>query len=84
MAGRAGAHYPIPIDDFRFTALNAISALQMQTRSAEIVLVITESATLTHSAGDPLTLQIDQSAFIPAATQNWTLTNTGTLCRAYS
>ena len=78
------AHYPIPIDDFRFTVLNANEALPMQTRSAEIVLVMTGSATLTHHAGDTLTLQTGQSAFIPAATQNWTLTNTGTLCRAYS
>ncbi|MFS2225090.1 mannose-6-phosphate isomerase, class I [Pantoea sp. B65] len=75
------ARYPIPVDDFRFSIFTATVDYQLQTRSAEILLVIDGAATLKHINGEMLRLETGQSAFIPASTGDWSLTTTGKLCR---
>lgn len=76
-------HYPIPVEDFCFAVYRNVSDAAVQTTSAEIVLVIDGQALLQHPSGETMTLQAGQSVFIPAASGDWTLSITGTLCRVY-
>lgn len=78
-----GQHYHVPVEDFCFDVYRHADALAINTSSAEIVLVIDGQALLQHASGETLVLATGQSAFIPAATQGWTLSVTGTLCRVY-
>ncbi len=75
------AHYPVPVDDFRFSIFTGVDNQAIRTTSAEIVLVIDGSATLSHSSGESIILHTGQSAFIPAICKQWMLTATGTICR---
>lgn len=74
-------HYHVPVQDFCFDIYNQAHDLAMHTSSAEIVLVIDEECILQHKSGEALILATGQSAFIPASTQDWTLSVTGTICR---
>ncbi|WP_407214019.1 hypothetical protein [Enterobacter kobei] len=47
------------------------------TSSAEIVLVIEGTATLSHASGESLLLHVGLSAFIPASIGRWLLTTRG-------
>jgi len=77
----AEARYPIPVEDFRFSIFTAVNNQTVMTSSAEIVLVIEGTATLSHASGESLLLHVGQSAFIPASTGQWLLTTTGKVCR---
>ncbi|HDR2860937.1 TPA: mannose-6-phosphate isomerase, class I [Enterobacter asburiae] len=73
--------YPIPVEDFRFSIFTAVDNQLIMTASAEIILVIEGSATLSHVAGEGIELLTGQSVFIPASTRKWWLSTTGKVCR---
>ncbi|WP_404806967.1 hypothetical protein [Leclercia adecarboxylata] len=75
------ARYPVPVADFRFSIFTVADNQMVITTSAEMVLVIEGSATLSHTSGESLLLHVGQSAFIPASTGQWLLTTTGKVCR---
>ncbi|EPE2396605.1 hypothetical protein ACIJQ5_23170 (plasmid) [Escherichia coli] len=77
----AEARYPIPVEDFRFSIFTAVNNQTVMTSSAEIVLVIEGTATLSHASGESLLLHVGLSAFIPASIGRWLLTTTGKVCR---
>ncbi|MFC3192284.1 hypothetical protein ACFOJF_25810 [Pseudocitrobacter faecalis] len=47
----AEARYPIPVEDFHFSIFTAVNNQTVMTSSAEIVLVIEGTATLSHASG---------------------------------
>ncbi len=63
----AEARYPIPVEDFHFSIFTAVNNQTVMTSSAEIVLVIEGTATLSHASGESLLLHVGLSAFIPAS-----------------
>ncbi|MCV8445341.1 hypothetical protein OIM87_24145, partial [Escherichia coli] len=77
----AEARYPIPVEDFHFSIFTAVNNQTVMTSSAEIVLVIEGTATLSHASGESLLLHVGLSAFIPASIGRWLLTTTGKVCR---
>ncbi|WP_407245640.1 hypothetical protein [Klebsiella pneumoniae] len=50
----AEARYPIPVEDFHFSIFTAVNNQTVMTSSAEIVLVIEGTATLSHASGESL------------------------------
>lgn len=76
-------HYPVPVDDFQFSIFTTVDDYRVQTTSAEILLVIDGNATLQHFTGEKLRLKTGQSVFVPASTNDWTLTTTGVVCRVF-
>ncbi len=58
--------YPIPVEDFHFSIFTAVNNQTVMTSSAEIVLVIEGTATLSHASGESLWFHVGLSAFIPA------------------
>ncbi|WP_407240388.1 hypothetical protein [Escherichia coli] len=73
----AEARYPIPVEDFHFSIFTAVNNQTVMTSSAEIVLVIEGTATLSHASGESLLLHVGLSAFIPASIGRWLLTTRG-------
>ena len=73
--------YPIPVEDFRFSIFTEVNNQLIMTSSAEMILVIEGSATLSHASGDSIELLTGQSVFIPASTRRWWLSTTGKVCR---
>lgn len=74
-------HYPVPVPDFTFSVYPA-GRYPLTTHSAEILFAIDAPATLSHQSGETLTLQPGQSAFVPAATGDFTIETQGMLARA--
>ncbi|WP_449541992.1 mannose-6-phosphate isomerase, class I [Enterobacter ludwigii] len=72
--------YPIPVTDFRFSVIEHCEQQNIRTDRAQILLVLKGSATLSHAEGANMTLNAGQSAFIPAVTTLWTLTQRGQSC----
>jgi len=72
--------YPIPVTDFRFSVIEHCEQQSIRTDRAQILLVLKGSATLSHAEGATMTLNAGQSAFIPAVTTLWTLTQRGQSC----
>lgn len=72
--------YPIPVTDFRFSVTEHCEQQSIRTDRAQILLVLKGSATLSHAEGASMTLNAGQSAFIPAVTTLWTLTQRGQSC----
>ncbi|MFP1456011.1 hypothetical protein ACLB1O_32170 [Escherichia coli] len=54
----AEARYPIPVEDFHFSIFTAVNNQTVMTSSAEIVLVIEGTATLSHASGESLLLHV--------------------------
>ena len=72
--------YPVPVEDFQFSLFSAVDNQKIMTSSAGIVLVIEGSASLCHECGEELTLDVGESAFIPASASCWSFSVTGAAC----
>ncbi|HGF5996710.1 TPA: hypothetical protein ACF2T9_003724, partial [Escherichia coli] len=60
----AEARYPIPVEDFHFSIFTAVNNQTVMTSSAEIVLVIEGTATLSHASGESLLLHVGLSLYL--------------------
>jgi len=74
-------HFDVPVPDFTFSVYPA-GEHQLETRSAEILFAIDGPLTLRHQQGDPLTITIGQSAFVPASAGAYQVTAEGRFARA--
>ena len=77
-------HYPVPVNDFKFSVYNDADNTVLITESAEILIAIDAELTLRHKNGDTLTLQKGESAFIPAFVGEYFTHCKGTFARAYN
>lgn len=75
-------HYPIPVDDFKFSIYEGNSDIKCQ--SAEIIFAINDDLILHHASKETLRLIKGQSAFIPFHAQHYSVESTGTFARAYN
>ncbi|MBD1573511.1 mannose-6-phosphate isomerase, class I [Vibrio sp. S17_S38] len=75
-------HYPIPVDDFKFSVYHGDSNITCE--SAEIIFAIDQDVTLRHQSGNMLCITKGQSAFIPLSTHQYQVESTGTFARAYN
>ncbi len=79
-----GEYYAIPVDDFKFALFASADSLTLTTQSAEILLALDADVTLTHASGESVTISKGQSVFIPAYAQQYQLTSTGRVARAFN
>ncbi|WNJ96886.1 mannose-6-phosphate isomerase, class I [Vibrio ruber] len=77
-------HYPVPVNDFKFSIYPAPSDITLTTTSAEIVFAIDTDVHLQHESGLTLTLHKGQSAFIPAAARSYQINASGRVARVYN
>lgn len=76
--------YPIPVEDFKFAIIPSSTARTIEIDSAEILLPLDGTMTLTHSNGQRCVIEKGQSVFIPAYAKHYTLECQGRVARAYS
>ncbi|ROV58414.1 mannose-6-phosphate isomerase, class I [Vibrio ponticus] len=76
--------YPIPVEDFKFAIIPSSTARTIEIDSAEILLPLDGTMTLTHSNGQSCVIEKGQSVFIPAYAEHYTLECQGRVARAYS
>ena len=76
--------YPIPVEDFKFAIIPSSTDRVIEIDSAEILLPLDGSMTLTHSNGQSCVIEKGQSVFVPAYAQSYTLESQGRVARAYS
>ncbi|WP_114767640.1 mannose-6-phosphate isomerase, class I [Vibrio rhodolitus] len=76
--------YPIPVEDFKFAIIPSSTARTIEIDSAEILLPLDGTMTLTHSNGQRCVIEKGQSVFIPAYAEHYTLECQGRVARAYS
>ncbi|WP_428676130.1 mannose-6-phosphate isomerase, class I [Photobacterium sanguinicancri] len=76
--------YPTPVDDFKFAIIQRSHQRVMHTNSAEILLPLDHSMTLTHQDGESSVIEKGQSVFIPAYAQSYQIECAGRVARAYS
>jgi mannose-6-phosphate isomerase len=79
-----GLYYAIPVDDFKFALFESVNDLTIQTQSAEILLALDADLTLKHQNGETVTIGKGESVFIPAYAQQYQLTSTGRVARAFN
>lgn len=79
----SGVTYQVPVADFRLSIYEAIKAVTIHMHSAEIIFAIDHGAQLTHQNGQTLQLHRGQSAFIPAASQQYNLSCSGRVARVF-
>ncbi|WP_431358050.1 mannose-6-phosphate isomerase, class I [Vibrio fluminensis] len=75
--------YPIPVEDFKFAIIPSSTARTIEIDSAEILLPLDGTMTLTHNNGQRCVIEKGQSVFIPAYAQHYTLESQGRVARAY-
>ncbi|EQC2551355.1 mannose-6-phosphate isomerase, class I [Enterobacter sichuanensis] len=73
-------HYPVPVEDFRFSIMGPCQQKNLEVNSAQILLVLDGLAALRDTGGEEITLHAGQSVFIPALTKVYSLTQTGQSC----
>ncbi|TKF54724.1 mannose-6-phosphate isomerase, class I [Vibrio sp. F13] len=76
--------FPTQVEDFSFSILEHPLEYKLVVNSAEILFAIDEDATLRHQNGEILHLKKGQSAFIPAFTQQYVISSSGRIARAYN
>jgi mannose-6-phosphate isomerase len=76
-------HYHVPVDDFRFSVYKQPQKQQVKVDTAEILFAIDASASLRHKSGEEIFFNKGQAVFIPAYAQEYSISTTGTLARAY-
>ncbi|MBA5763758.1 mannose-6-phosphate isomerase, class I [Vibrio sp. 404] len=76
--------YPIPVEDFKFAIIPSSTDRVIEINTAEILLALDSSMTLTHSNGQSCAIEKGQSVFVPAYAQSYTLECQGRVARAYS
>ncbi|HBI11898.1 MAG TPA: mannose-6-phosphate isomerase, class I [Franconibacter pulveris] len=73
-------HYPVPVEDFRFSVMGNCQQKRIEVDSAQILLVLEGLTTLRDTRGEEMRLRAGQSVFIPALTEAYFLTQTGQSC----
>ncbi|MEB5922648.1 mannose-6-phosphate isomerase, class I [Franconibacter daqui] len=73
-------HYPVPVEDFRFSVMGNCQQKRIEVDSAQILLVLEGFTTLRDTRGEEMRLRAGQSVFIPALTEAYFLTQTGQSC----
>ncbi|WP_199782336.1 mannose-6-phosphate isomerase, class I [Cronobacter dublinensis] len=73
-------HYPVPVEDFRFSVMGNCQQKLIEVDSAQILLVLEGLTTLRDTRGEEMTLRVGQSVFIPAQTEAYFLTQSGQCC----
>jgi len=79
-----GDYYAIPVDDFKFAIFKTIDNLTLHTQSAEILLALDSDVTLSSQSGETITITKGESVFIPAYAEQYQLTSTGRVARAFN
>lgn len=77
-------HYPVPVDDFKFSIFHAPQDHTVIVESAEIIMPIDDEAQIHAANGMSLTLKKGQSAFIPAYAGSYKITSFNRVARAYN
>lgn len=77
-------HYPVPVNDFKFSIYHHSNNMQLNTQSAEILIAIDAPLTLDHLNEESITLQKGESVFIPAYAKQYLASCNGTFARAYN
>lgn len=73
-------HYPVQVEDFRFSVIGNCQQKNIEVDSAQILLVLEGITTLRDTRGEEITLLAGQSVFISALTEAYSLTQTGQSC----
>lgn len=73
-------HYPVPVEDFRFSVMGNCQQKLIEVDSVQILLVLEGLITLRDTRGEEMTLRVGQSVFIPAQTEAYFLTQSGQCC----
>ncbi|WP_432700337.1 mannose-6-phosphate isomerase, class I [Kluyvera cryocrescens] len=73
-------HYPVPVEDFRFSVIEHCQQKRVDVDSAQILLVLNGITTLRDIDGNEITLYAGQSVFIPALTGAYLLTQNERSC----
>ncbi|SHO55873.1 Mannose-6-phosphate isomerase [Vibrio quintilis] len=76
-----GKVYPVPVDDFQLTIYDSPEVLNVITESAEILLALDNTMTLSHVSGENIQIEKGHSVFIPAFTGQYRLTSSGRIAR---
>ncbi len=76
-------HYPIPVDDFKFSVYVNQQDRFINVTTPEILLPLDEPIVLTHLDGETMTVERGDSVFIPASAGNYSVTCAGKFARAY-
>ncbi len=77
-------HFPVPVEDFKFSIYQAGQTHQIDTQSADIIFALEADVHLAHPSGESLTLKHGESAFIPASAKNYSVDSFGKVARAYN
>ncbi len=77
-------HFPVPVDDFKFSIYQTGQRHQIETQSADIIFALEADVHLTHQSGESLTLKRGESAFIPASAKSYSVDSLGKVARAYN
>jgi mannose-6-phosphate isomerase len=77
-------HFPVPVQDFKFSVFQEPKDQQVEMSSAEILMPIDADVTLLAQSGETLVLGKGQSAFIPAYVGNYTISCEGRVARAFN
>ncbi|WP_032802391.1 mannose-6-phosphate isomerase, class I [Vibrio sp. HENC-03] len=77
-------HFPVPVQDFKFSVFQEPKDQQVEMSSAEILMPIDADVTLLAESGETLVLGKGQSAFIPAYVGNYTIRCEGRVARAFN
>ncbi|MEZ9134355.1 mannose-6-phosphate isomerase, class I [Vibrio sp. 10N.286.52.B1] len=75
--------FPVPVDDFSFAVYQQPDAYSITLSRAEIWFAIDQDATFVDQAGQQFTISKGESIFIPLTTDQFTVSSSGTLARAY-
>ncbi|GAL38185.1 mannose-6-phosphate isomerase [Vibrio maritimus] len=76
-------HYPVPVEDFRFSILMNPTELHVDVEGAEILFALEAPIYLEHHNGERCRIEKGRSVFIPAYTQKYEVSCCGRVARAY-
>lgn len=76
-------HYPIPVEDFKFSVYVDQQDRFVNVTTPEILFALDEPIVLTHLDGETITVERGHSVFIPASAGNYSVTCAGKFARAY-
>lgn len=77
------SRYPLSIADFKFGLFSAPKQHSVHVDGPEIVMALDNELLLVHSSGKELQLEKGQSVFIPAYSEQYSVTSEGRVARAY-
>ncbi len=77
-------HFPVPVQDFKFSVFQEPKDQQVEMSSAEILMPIDADVTLLAKSGETLVLGKGQSAFIPTYVGSYTIRCEGRVARAFN